>query len=335
MICPKCITHNPEGAESCHWCGAVLRQEQEASSAETVVACVSCGGQINPTANFCNQCGVARIPLNEPVESEPQLACAHCGGSLNLGDNYCKWCGLPMTNSTGSTSAPAAPTRPIWRKVAAPWGQGAQRKLEDEQRRIAESQQKEAARVAFRESIEESFALKEAKRVAFREAIEKSFALKEEQRAQKVLEQEAARRAAREAAKIADAEKKERRAQEEAEREAARKEEARRERERALMAPAAPAKKEDDFDAVEIAKIIVQLAPSLPGVKVSNADALLIKQVLEEFQKKSDGTSVSDALSYFHIGAMAWKFSSGTATNRDMVIFAVYQFLNIYGSWKS
>lgn len=233
MICHKCISHNPEQAEACHWCGAVLRQEQEVSSAETVVACVSCGGQINPTANFCNQCGVARIPLNEPVETEPQLACAHCGGSLNLGDNYCKWCGLPMPNSTGSTSTPAAPTRPIWRKVAAPWGQGAQRKLENEQRRIAESQQKEAARVAFRESIEESFALKEAKRVAFRESIEESFALKEEQRAQKELEQEAARRAAREAAKIADAEKKERRAQKEAEQEAARKEEARRERERA------------------------------------------------------------------------------------------------------
>lgn len=335
MICPRCITHNSEGAESCHWCGAVLRQEQEASSAETVVACVACGGQINPTANFCNQCGVARIPLNEPVESEPQLACAHCGGSLNLGDNYCKWCGLPMPNSTGSTSATAAPTRPIWRKVAAPWGQGTQRKLENEQRRIAESQQKEEARAAFRESIEQSFALKEAERVAFREAIEKSFALKEEQRAQKELEREAARVAAREAAKIAAAEKKERRAQEEAKREAARKEAARRERERALMEPVKPAKEKDDFDVAAIAKTIVGMAPWLTGGKVSHADALLVKQVLEEFQKKSDDTSASAALDYFNIAALSWKFASGTATDRDMVIFAVYQFLNIYGSWKS
>ena len=161
-----------------------------------------------------------------------------------------------MADSTGSTSTSVAPTRPIWRKVAAPWGQGAQRKLENEQRRIAESQQKEEARVAFRESIEESFALKEAKRVAFRESIEESFALKEEQRAQKELEREAARVAAQEAAKIAAAEKKERRAQEEAEREAARKEEARRERETAPV-------KSGDSDMEQLMTLVEIFMPAI------------------------------------------------------------------------
>lgn len=313
MVCPKCISHNPEQAEACHWCGNALRQEQETMPAETVVACVSCGGQINPTANFCRHCGVARIPLNEPVEAEPQFACAHCGGSLNLGDNYCKWCGLPTADSTGSTSTIPAESR------------GKKLPRDEKAARI------EAERVAFRESIEKSFAFKDAKRVAFRKSIEKSIVLKEEQLAQKEREREVA-------ANIAAVQKAEQRAQKEAERaerEAVQKEAARRERELAPIKPAKPAKEEDNFDAVEIAKTIVQFAPCLPGVKVSPADALLIKQVLEEFQKKSDGTSVSDALSYFSIGAMCFKFANGTATNRDMVIFAIYQFLNVYRSWKS
>lgn len=304
MVCPKCISHNPEQAEACHWCGNALRQEQEAASAETVVTCVACGGQINPTANFCSQCGAARIPLNEPVETEPQFACVHCGGSLNLGDNYCKWCGLPMADSTGSTSTPAH----------------------------SKSQQKEAARVAFRESIEKSFALKEAARVDFRESIEKSFALKEEQRAQKELEREVA-------ANIAAVQKAERRAQKEAERaerEAAQKEAARRERELAPIKPAKPAKEEDDFDVAAIAKTIVRMAPIVSGGKALSPEvALLVGQVLEEFQKKSDDTSASAALSYFNQAAFFWKMVDGNLTDRDMAIFAVYQFLNLYKAWRS
>ena len=204
MICPKCVSHNPEQAESCHWCGNVLRQEQEASSAETVVACVACGNELNPTANFCSRCGVARLTLREPAAVNPYLFCTVCSGSINPESNFCKWCGIAVANPPGRANPVSGKVPRILSSVVALADGVVEGKTQRERRRIAVAQRKKLL-------------------------VEKSAARKEEQRLQK----EAAYAAAQEAAKIAAAEKKERRAQKEAEQEAARKEASRRERERA------------------------------------------------------------------------------------------------------
>lgn len=202
MICPKCVSHNSEQAEACHWCGSVLRQEQETSSAETVVACVACGNELNPTANFCSRCGVASLALPEPVAVSPYLYCTVCSGFINPDANFCKWCGIAVSNPPGRANPASEKVPRILSSVFALADGVVEGKTQRERRRIAVEQRKKLL-------------------------AEKSAARKEEQRLQK----EATYAAAQEAAKIAAAEKKERRAQKEAEQAAARKEAARRERE--------------------------------------------------------------------------------------------------------
>lgn len=126
MVCPKCISHNPEGSETCHWCGNALRQGQEAALAETVVACVACGQELDQSVSFCSTCGYAVglaadestticptcISHNpegaeschwcgnalrrkqEVVPDEIVSACIACGGQENPTDNFCNQCGL-------------------------------------------------------------------------------------------------------------------------------------------------------------------------------------------------------------------------------------------------
>ncbi len=188
MVCPKCISHNPDGAETCHWCGNALRQGQEATLAETVVACVACGSHLKTSANFCSQCGAARIPFHEPVDTEPELTCAACGGSINPGANYCKWCGLAVANASGSNGSVAEPTRQALRQAVVPRDKGDQRGLTREQQRIAAAQQKQliqeqsaARKEAWRAQAEE-----EKKRA--REAAEERARVAEERRLQKAEE---------------------------------------------------------------------------------------------------------------------------------------------------
>lgn len=305
MVCPKCISHNPDGAEVCHWCGNALRQEQETILAEAVVACVACGSQLKTSANFCSQCGAARIPFHEPAETVAQLACAACGGSINPDANYCKWCGSAVANAPGSTGAAAKQTLPIPGKAVAPRGKGDQRKLTKEQQRIAAAQQKQLRQ-------------------------EKAAERKEAWRAQRVTEKEQARVAAEAAARVAE-ERRLQKAEERALKEAERRERERVERE--AQARERPlrrsAKEEDDFDVASIAKLVVQLAPSFTGGNVSPEMARLVTQVLEEFQRKSDDTSASAALSYFNQAAIMFRISTGSATDRDMAMYAVSQFLNL------
>lgn len=308
MVCPKCISHNPDGAETCHWCGNALRQEQGTTLAETVVACVACGSPLKTSANFCSQCGAARIPFHEPVDTEPELACAACGGSVNPGANYCKWCGLAVANASGSTGSVAEPTRQALRQAVVPRDKGDQRQLAREQQRIAEAQRKQLIQ-------------------------EQSAARKEAWRAQAEEEKERAREAAEERARVAE-ERRLQKAEERALREAERRE--REHIEREAQARERPltrsAKEEDDFDVASIAKLVVQSAPGLTGGKVSPEMARLVTQVLEEFQRKSDDTSASAVLSHFNQAAIMLRISTGTATDRDMAMYAVSQFLKIYRS---
>ena len=308
MVCPKCISHNPEGAETCHWCGNALRQGQEATLAETVVACVACGSQLKTSANFCSQCGAARIPFHEPVDTEPELACAACGGSVNPGANYCKWCGLAVANASVGTGSVSEPTRQALRQAVVPRDKGDQRQLAREQQRIAEAQQKQLIQ-------------------------EQSAARKEAWRTQAEEEKERAREVAEERARVAE-ERRLQKAEERAQREAERRERERIEREaQARERPLTrSAKEEDDFDVASVAKLVVQYAPGLTGGKVSPEMARLVTQVLEEFQRKSDDTSASAALSHFNQSAIMFRISTGTATDRDMAMYAVSQFLKIYRS---
>ena len=323
MVCPKCISHNPDGAETCHWCGNTLRQEQGTTLAETVVACVACGSQLKTSANFCSQCGAARLPFHEPVDTEPELACAACGGSINPGANYCKWCGLAVANASGSTGSVAEPTRQALRQAVVPRDKGDQRQLAREQQRIAEAQRKQLIQ-------EQSAARKEAWRTQAeeekeraREAAEERTRLAEERRLQKAEEQ----------ARVAE-ERRLQKAEERAQKEAERRERERIEREaQARERPLTrSAKEEDDFDVASVAKLVVQFAPGLTGGKVSPEMARLVTQVLEEFQRKSDDTSASAILSHFNQVAIMSRISTGTATDRDMAMYAVSQFLKIYRS---
>ena len=304
MVCPKCISHNPDGAETCHWCGNALRQGQGTTLAETVVACVSCGSQLKTSANFCSQCGAARIPFHEPVDTEPELACAACGGSINPGANYCKWCGLAVANASSSTGSAS----PVLGKAVVPRDKGDQRQLAREQQRIAEAQRKQLIQ-------EQSAARKEVWRIQAEE------------------EKERAREAAEERARVAE-ERRLQKAEERAQKEAERRERERIEREaQARERPLTrSAKEEDDFDVASVAKLVVQFAPGLTGGKVSPEMARLVTQVLEEFQRKSDDTSASAVLSHFNQAAIMLRISTGTATDRDMAMYAVSQFLKIYRS---
>jgi len=365
MVCPKCISHNPDGAESCHWCGNALRQEQGATLAETVVACVACGSQLKTSANFCSQCGAARIPFHEPVDTEPELACAACGGSINPGANYCKWCGLAVANASDSTGSVAEPTRQALRQAVVPRDKGDQRQLAREQQRIAAAQQTYLIQEQSAAHKDQRRAQREDEKKRAREAAEwaariakerrfqvtspkawvKAFRVARERHLQNEKERAIRETARREERYLKEAARQKERALKEAARreERALKEAERRERERIEREAQArervitrSAKEEDDFDVVAIAKTIVQFAPMVTGGKaLSPAEALLVKQVLEEFQKKSDDTSASAALSYFNQAAVSWKVVTGNATNRDMAIFAVYQFLSIYKAWKS
>ena len=361
MVCPKCISHNSEGAEICHWCGNALRQEQGTTLAETVVACVACGSQLKTSANFCSQCGAARIPFHEPVDTEPELACAACGGSINPGANYCKWCGLAVANSLSSTGSAS----PVLGKVVAPRDKDDQRGLTREQQRSAAAQQTYLIQEQSAAHKDQRRAQREDEKKRAREAAEwaariakerrfqvtspkawvRAFRVARDRHSQNEKERAIRETARREERYLKEAARQEERALKEAARreERALKEAERRERERIEREAQArervitrPAKEEDDFDVVAIAKTIVQFAPMVTGGKaLSPAEALLVKQVLEEFQKKSDDTSASAALSYFNQAAVSWKVVTGNATNRDMAIFAVYQFLSIYKAWKS
>jgi membrane protease subunit (stomatin/prohibitin family) len=77
VVCAKCQTQNPAGAQFCSNCGAKM-------SAGTV-PCPKCGTAVPAGSKFCSNCG----------SSVAQQVCAKCGTSLAAGAKFCSNCGEP------------------------------------------------------------------------------------------------------------------------------------------------------------------------------------------------------------------------------------------------
>ena len=63
ITCPNCNHQNPDGANQCEACYTPL---------PNLVACPSCGSEIQANASFCGQCGAdLRAGTNQPIAPQP------------------------------------------------------------------------------------------------------------------------------------------------------------------------------------------------------------------------------------------------------------------------
>ncbi|PZO09367.1 MAG: peptide-binding protein, partial [Leptolyngbya foveolarum] len=66
ITCPNCNHQNPDGANQCEACYTPL---------PNLVACPSCGNEIQANASFCGQCGAdLRAEANAPASPQPGSA---------------------------------------------------------------------------------------------------------------------------------------------------------------------------------------------------------------------------------------------------------------------
>lgn len=343
MVCPKCISHNPEGAESCHWCGNTLRQGQEVAPDEIVSACVTCGSRVKPADSFCSQCGMNFLEILEPELEQPvgmpgqgmqevdypteilhgeQMEpdwerkgflirlVAWAIDQIPIYIAYVLW-GLviPQLEGVAYSIGMVVIYTVYYVSFTAIWGKTPGKMLLGLRVVDSEGNTPTFYRVLLRETVGKWLSAIplflgflsiswDEKHQGWYDRMAKTY----------VVGKQKAHTHTRDALPNS----------------------------REGQPASSTVSEEDDFDVVAIAKTIVQFAPMVTGGKaLSHAEALLVKQVLEEFQKKSDDTSASAALSYFNQTAVSWKVLTGSATNRDMAIFAVYQFLNMYKAWKN